>query len=299
MRRDQPEAYAALRAEADAVPNGKGLFWKIESQKGVAPSYLFGTVHLTDDRVQTLPAAAEAALAKARTVVIESTEAVNAKEMAKHIFSVATLMVLPDGVTLDEVIPAADLPMVKAYFDETANGFETILKYRPYMAALALAFPQCEAARQAAGLLSLDAAIADRTNEAGATLAGLETLAEQFGAMAAMPMDQQAEWLVQAVKFAAMIDDITETMVRFYLAQDTGMLMVWSKYLAKETRTEKSWASFEKLLVDARNRRMAERAIPFIARGNAFIAVGALHLPGETGLVQLLRDEGYSLTPIH
>jgi uncharacterized protein YbaP (TraB family) len=299
MRHDHPETYATLRAEADAVPNGKGLVWKIESQKAVAPSYLFGTVHLTDDRVQRLPAAAETALAKAETVVIESTEAVNAQEMAKHVFRVATLMVLPDDTTLDEVIPAADLPLVKAYFDEKGSGFESVLKYRPYMAALALAFPQCEAARQLAGLLSLDAAIAERTGEAGARLDGLETLVEQFGSMAAMPMDEQAEWLVQAVKFAAMIDDITETMVRLYLAQETGLLLVWSKDLAKETGTEKSWASFEKLLVEARNRRMAERAISFIERGNAFIAVGALHLPGETGLVQLLREEGYTLTPIH
>ena len=46
-------------------------------------------------------------------------------------------------------------------------------------------------------------------------------------------------------------------------------------------------------MVTARNRTMAERAMPFIDAGGAFIAVGALHLPGEEGLIELLRKKGY------
>jgi uncharacterized protein YbaP (TraB family) len=41
---------------------------------------------------------------------------------------------------------------------------------------------------------------------------------------------------------------------------------------------------------------MAQRAAPVLATGDAFIAVGALHLPGEEGLVELLRAQGYRLT---
>jgi uncharacterized protein YbaP (TraB family) len=62
--------------------------------------------------------------------------------------------------------------------------------------------------------------------------------------------------------------------------------------------TEATWLSFKSLLLDTRNQRMAERAVPFIAEGNAIIAVGALHLPGETGLVQFLRDRGYKVTAV-
>ena len=65
-----------------------------------------------------------------------------------------------------------------------------------------------------------------------------------------------------------------------------------------EHGTEATWNSFKSLLLDTRNQRMAERAAPFIEDGNAFIAVGALHLPGETGLVQLLRDRGYKVTAV-
>jgi uncharacterized protein YbaP (TraB family) len=299
MQQQKPETYKALREEADAVPNGKGLLWRIDAASGAKPSFLFGTVHLTDDRVHALAAPARQALDTAATVIVESTEALGVSEMAKHLFSVATLMVLPEGETLDTIIPPADLAVVKAYYQRDVGGYEAVAKYRPYMLALTLSYPPCEAARQAVGLESLDAEIAAATKVTGAKLAGLETLAEQFGSIASMPMTDQVAWLLQAIKFASEIDNITETLVRLYLVQDTGMLLAWSRYLAIENGTEKVWMSFKDILIDTRNRRMAERAVAFIERGNAFIAVGALHLPGETGLVQLLRGEGYTLTPIH
>src|SRR5579862_7168306 len=46
--RTNPVAYAEILAEAEAIPNGDGLLWKIE-KPGMPPSYLFGTVHSTDD----------------------------------------------------------------------------------------------------------------------------------------------------------------------------------------------------------------------------------------------------------
>jgi uncharacterized protein len=299
MQQQKPETYKVLREEADAVPNGKGLLWRIDTASGAKPSFLFGTVHLTDDRVHRLAAPAKQALDAAAAVIVESTEALGVNEMAKHLFSVATLMVLPEGETLDTIIPPADLPTVKAFYQRDEGGYEAVAKYRPYMLALTLSYPPCEAARQAVGLESLDAEIAAATKATGAKLAGLETLAEQFGSIASMPMTDQVAWLLQAIKFASEIDNITETLVRLYLAQDTGMLLAWSRYLAIENGTEKVWMSFKNILIDTRNRRMAERAVAFIESGNAFIAVGALHLPGETGLVQLLREQGYTLTPIH
>ena len=43
---------------------------------------------------------------------------------------------------------------------------------------------------------------------------------------------------------------------------------------------------------------MAERAAQYLEKGNAFMAVGALHLPGKDGLVALLRDEGFTVEPV-
>ena len=55
-----PASWQEIQREADAVPNRKGLLWKIDKD-GVEPSYLFGTIHLSDPRVLTLPKAADEA----------------------------------------------------------------------------------------------------------------------------------------------------------------------------------------------------------------------------------------------
>ena len=70
MKQSDPEGYAKVRAAADAVPNARSLLWRVE-RKGLAPSYLFGTIHSTDPRVTKLPPAVQAAFNSANTVALE------------------------------------------------------------------------------------------------------------------------------------------------------------------------------------------------------------------------------------
>ncbi|MBL8584077.1 MAG: TraB/GumN family protein, partial [Rhizobiaceae bacterium] len=75
-----PAVLAKIESEAAATPNGKGLLWKIE-KAGTAPSYLLGTMHMTDPRVTSLPPTAQAAFDKSQTVVIETTEILDQSKM--------------------------------------------------------------------------------------------------------------------------------------------------------------------------------------------------------------------------
>ena len=56
------------------------------------------------------------------------------------------------------------------------------------------------------------------------------------------------------------------------------------------------YADFEKTLIDERNLHMVEAMEPLLEKGNGFVAVGALHLPGEKGIVETLRARGWSVT---
>ena len=59
-----------------------------------------------------------------------------------------------------------------------------------------------------------------------------------------------------------------------------------------------AYASFRTTVIDERNRKMHDAALTHVEKGGAFIAVGALHLPGKTGLIELFRRSGYTATPI-
>jgi uncharacterized protein YbaP (TraB family) len=65
-----------------------------------------------------------------------------------------------------------------------------------------------------------------------------------------------------------------------------------------ETLTPEARDYFVSQGIVARNKRMVESLLPSLSEGPVFVAVGALHLPGEHGIIQLLRDSGFELKPL-
>jgi hypothetical protein len=114
-----------------------------------------------------------------------------------------------------------------------------------------------------------------------------------------VPEADQVELLKAAISGYDRIDDLLETTVQLYLARRIGA--IWPLQLALAERAgvgPEAFVSLEQNLLGNRNLGMRERAQPHLAEGGAFIAVGALHLPGPQGLVALLREAGYIVTPV-
>jgi uncharacterized protein YbaP (TraB family) len=129
---------------------------------------------------------------------------------------------------------------------------------------------------------------------------GLETLAEQLQAMADLPVDFHLKSLIETLELGDKMSDVVETMTDLYLSGDIGMTMPMLKTVSPEGGEEGGdYAAFEQRVILDRNKVMAERAAPILAGGNVFMAVGALHLPGNDGLVELLRRQGFTVTAVH
>ena len=95
------------------------------------------------------------------------------------------------------------------------------------------------------------------------------------------------------------IDDILETTVQLYLARQLGAIWPLQLELAGKAGVDPgAFASLEQNLLATRNLGMRQTATSHLDEGGVFIAVGALHLPGRQGLVSLLREAGYTLTPL-
>ena len=299
LRQDKSERYKELVAEAAAVPNGKGLLWKIEKD-GIGPSYLLGTMHVTDPRVVVMPPAARKAAAAASTVVIESDEILDEKKATSALLMRPELSMFTDGSTISDHLTPEDAEKLKTGLKARGLSLAAVSRMKPWIIASFVALPACEISRKAAGASFLDKKIAEDAVAAGKSLVGLETLAEQLEAMASLPVDFHMQALIETLALGDRMSDVMETLTLLYLAGDTGMAMPMLKAVTEDLSVapDAGYVEFEKRIITDRNKTMAERSAAILSKGNAFVAVGALHLPGQEGLVELLRTQGFTLTAI-
>ena len=297
LKAEAPDRLAAALARGAAVKNGEGLLWRIE-QPGAAPSHLFGTMHLTDPRAAALAPPVSAALSSARAVAVELTEAIDpagAMELGQKLVQAAidpsrdTLAFLPDPATRREV---------EAILGEYGVPAETAQRLRPWFLALMVAMPVCEVARQGAGLPSVDKLVAGSRSTA-APLIGLETPDEQVKLLAGMDENIAHLSLSTVPRYKDERENIIATLADLYLQRRMGALReVFIESGVLEPKEVDAYTAMENWLRHERDPRMAERALPLLRQGNAFIAVGALHLPGEDGLVERFRRAGYTVTRV-
>ncbi len=113
LQQTDPAAVAKLEAKAAETLNGKGTLWKIEKE-GLAPSWLFGTIHMTDPRVTSLTPTAQAAYDGAKTVVIETTDILDQAKTMGQLAQEPDLMMFTDGSTLTSKLSTEDAAALEA-----------------------------------------------------------------------------------------------------------------------------------------------------------------------------------------
>lgn len=296
-----PKLYARLAVAEKTVPNGQAILWRITDKTGkVAPSHLFGTIHLTSADVHALPAAAVAAIESASVVALEAREVADPAEHMRAYFRNARFMTMPLGQELWDLIPDADEKFIKSAPQIPPERQPTIGTLQPWVVTFTISYPACEVARQAAGLPIVDRAIGQMALARQIPLVGLEKIEEQMAVLAGAPLDTQARLLVAVAKYGDQLTDFTESMKRLYLARKLSSLWLLSvQGLPTDDPDPAITAYLRDNLLNQRNQVMLERALPLLETGNAFIAVGSAHLPGDKGLVELFRKAGYEVTPVN
>ncbi|WFP63896.1 TraB/GumN family protein [Mesorhizobium sp. WSM4904] len=299
LAKSDPAAFEKIEAEAAAVPNGKSLLWKLE-KPGETPSYLFGTMHMTDARVATLPAAARKAYDGAGTIIIETTDALDKAKMMAAMAAEPGLMMFTDNTTLSSLLSPEDAAVLNKGLDARGIPPLTVAKMKPWILSAMVALPACEVARQAAGAPVLDVKLASDAKASGKDVEGLETAADQLRAMASLPLSYHMKGLVETLKLGDKVNDVNETMIVLYQRGEVGMFWpLFRAVLPDAGNDQADYAAFEQTMITSRNKVMVDHAMPILAKGNAFMAVGALHLPGPDGLVEDFRKAGYTVTAVN
>ncbi|MBI3547195.1 MAG: TraB/GumN family protein [Gammaproteobacteria bacterium] len=276
-------ANAALKS-VTAPKFTKGLLWKIETSN-IKPSFLFGTIHTDDTRVIALPEPVAKALDNSNLFAMEALIDGDA------LVQMAEAMYFNDGKTLQQVIG-------KALYDEVLqilakHGLPTagVEKQKPWAVIMMLSMPPPKTG------LFFDLVLENLATQQNKPITGLETISEQIAVFNELPLEEQTLLLQETLRSYKDFDQAIEELIQAYLARDLKRLgEITEKHEPGDDRLYQK--IMDRLLV-TRNTRMLTRMTSLLKQGNAFIAVGAAHLPGDTGLLNLLEKAGYRVTPVY
>ena len=284
------------RLKAEEIPYGQGLLWRIEKD-GVTPSHLFGTFHTNDPDVLDLPRVLTRAFFRADAVALEVEIYSKASYNALGASAVDTL-VIDDGRTLRQIVGRdlySDVVAGLTPYGVPEQALQQIKPWGVYHLLTATAHDPRSA--HGSGLF-LDLWLGQKAVHHGKPLIGLETVEEQRAIFAGLSEEDQVDLLDSAIAYSSEGGITLEELKKLYLAGDLTALFRRSYEPSRRLGPKAMLAVIERLL-DNRNAVMVERMQPLLADGNAFIAVGAAHLPGKAGILQMLVDQGYTVTRVH
>jgi uncharacterized protein YbaP (TraB family) len=290
----------ALTMARDAQPFAAGNFWT--AVRGDQTITLIGTFHLTDDRHAPVVSALEPLLDQASALLVEAgpeEEAALKSMLARD----PALMVITDGPSLADQLAPDEWAALKPAMAARGVPGPMAAKMKPWFVAASLGLPVCAMA-QASAHDGLDQRLITAATARGLKIAALEppeTLLKVFGQMS---QAEQLDMIRSALALEHLGDDMITTMSDLYFQGDARMIWEFSKHQALSLpgytpeRVEAEFAVTEEALMNSRNRAWIARIEAAATEGPAVIAFGALHLSGQEGVLNLLAQRGWQITPL-
>lgn len=257
------------------------LLWEISGNGLTNPGYLFGTFHmLCADEIQ-FSTSLKKAIAKSREVYLE----LDLDDPA--VFAGAVMMIsMKGGKKLKDLYSPEAYQRISAYFKDRLKTALSLYQNMKPGFLTALLYPKM---MTCSSTISVDEAIMNLAQENNIGISGFETMAMQAAVFDSIPYEKQAEELLKA------IDSIRNSVIQFRL-----MLQAYKDQQLHDIEKIINDPVFgveedRDLLLDKRNKRWVEQLKEIMKKGTVFIAVGAGHLVGKNGLIELLRAEGYTV----
>ena len=278
----------ALTTFAQSEKENNTLLWKISGNGLNKPSYLFGTIHMI--------CADDAILSDNMKKAINDCDEVYFEVDMDNLFEmigVLNKMKMQGDTTLKDLLNEKDYQKVKAYFETKGSmlPFSMLETYKPMLAASTLE----EGSMPCETTAMMEQVIMKEAKQYNKKIKGLETMSYQAGVLDSIPYKLQAEQLVEYIDKANKGEnDDTELkeMFKAYKSQDL------SKLEELMVETEAGMSGFTDILLYHRNQNWVEKLKLLLPNKSLLIAVGAGHLPGKKGVINLLRSEGYQVAPV-
>jgi len=268
-----------------ATDKNYGLLWEV-SKAGAEPAYLFGTIHSEDPDVLQLAQPVQQAFTDSHTVVLEMLLDVDATRYS------STAMLQMEGRSLSGMIGQPLFRQVATAMRSRGITTTVLERMQPWAAAVVLSMPAPETGQV------LDAMLYQQALQQGKDVYGLETVQEQLAVFEVLSAADQVTLLKDTVANFSEIDAMHAKLLTAYKQRDLNALMAISD-ASMQQGDQRLANEFQQRLVVDRNHRMVQRMQQYLQQGRAFVAVGALHLPGEEGLLNLLEQQGYTVRRVY
>lgn len=261
----------------------KSLLWKISGNGLPQESYLFGTIHLIPAKDYFLPKGTDSLLSVSKKLVIEmdiSDPSLQGKMLGA--------MKLDSGKTLSGLYDKKEYEYLRKKLEKDYGiPASAVANMKPILVQQSLMMKEL----MGADYMSYEKEFMAKAEKNGTPVVGLETLEDQLGALNAMPLSEQADGLLKALKKPKAAQKELAKMISKYKTQDVEAL--YASISGKEAELKK----YEADLLINRNKNWIPKIAEMAARERIFIAVGAAHLGGENGVINLLRKAGYTVEP--
>jgi len=272
------------------------LLWEISGNGLADTSHLYGTMHVQDKRVFDFNPNVLPAFDSASILALElNMDSVNP-------LRVMGSMLMDSSIIIADLLSEKDYSVVKAYIEDSLGMPIMLMEHlQPLFISSLIEARSLNAEMGEA----LDMYFFKRGKKQEMRIVGLENADEQINAFNSISYRDQATGLLMAIESIGKDNGemSTEQLLNAYLAGDLDKLVDLAKQEEESPSEKKKDAkdtseadeTFEKVFLVDRNVKMADRLIPLIRNHSVFVGVGAAHLPGPDGIIELLRAKGYTV----
>ncbi len=266
-----------------AQQKSSSLLWEISGNGLSQSSYLFGTIHLIDKKDFTIRKEIDSIFELTNQIAFEI-KMDDPDALAK----IQDWFPLPEGKSLQDYCTPAEYEKITKYLtDSLETDINQYKNLKPFGVAQlqVMGYADGEVASYE-GYFMTQALLLQKP------IKGLESIDDQLKLFDVIPYEEQIDWMIQGIDSTAEYNNIWSKLIIAYKNEDLPAL--WQ--LFKESSPE--LVKYQDMLISGRNIKWIPVIEEMIKSSSTFIAVGAGHLPGENGLLDLLRNHGYSLRPL-
>lgn len=270
------------------VPTEKSLVWQISGNGLKKASYVYGTIHLIPKNEFEFPSAAREALDNVKRVTFE----IDMKEMTnlRTQMSLMTKAFMPGGKTLKDLLSPEDYAFVKEKMNEKGLPGGMFERMKPMFLSTLFSTDDEGGLTANSRMTSVEMELYRMSRNRKLESDGLETAAYQMAIFDSIPYESQAKMLVESLRSAEggeSGEDELSKMLRMYREQDINGMQ------AMIGDADTGMGGYEDILLKNRNHNWIPVMGRMMKEQPTLFAVGAGHLGGESGVVALLRKEGY------